>query len=494
MKLKNEGMSLEYKTAANTIPKEFWNTYSAFANTQGGEIWLGIDESKKFQYSVTGVKDSRKILTDLYNQLGDKNKISANLITEDDVITEVIDHKKVIKINVRPAPYDRKPVYVNGHKENCYIRYGDGDHTATEEQFKYMVVNSSTQIDGELLSNYTIEDLNTDDIDQYRNIIVKNTGNKNYLKMDYEEFLYSMGAIKTDRSSSKRQKKLTVACLLFFGKYNAITDRFKSFQLDFFKRKSSIETNWMNRMSSGDMNFPEMNIFSFYRRVLTLLEEGIPDKYTQDTDLTRGSYHSDMMLAIKEALVNSLMHAYYDSSEPIVINDYSDYYEFNNPGDMRVSKEEFIHGNNPVTRNSIISILFRRVGIAERAGSGGPRIFESAAKNHLKLPEIIKRNESTTIRIWKIDLLESLSGLKENQKIIVKFAIDNTLFKVKDIVNSTELSEFKARDAIKKLTDSHILVKFGNGKATEYSLNQKEETGMLGLKMLFKHVEDNWNK
>lgn len=443
---------------------------------------------------MTGVNNADKVITDLLNQVNDKNKISANLLTDDDIMTFKISGKNVIKIKIRPAGYEEKPVYINNHKENCYIRYGDGDHKATEQQFKYMVVNSSTQIDTELLSNYTVDDLNADDIDNYRNLIVKNTGDKTLLSKSYEDFLFDMGAIRIDRNNNRGEKKLTVGCLLFFGKYNSITDRFKSFQLDYFKRKNSLETDWINRLSSGDMNFPEINIFSFYQRVLLLLEESIPDKYSQDSDLTRGSYHSDLKLAAKEALVNSLMHAYFDSDEPITINDYKDYYEFKNPGDMRVSKEEFIHGNNPVTRNSIISILFRRVGIAERAGSGGPRIFESATKNHLKMPEIIKNSESTIIRIWKIDLLESLHNFNSDEKELVKFAIDHPLFKVKNVAEHTNLTDFKARKVIAKLTKLKILERRGNGKATTYALSHKEETGIFGFKMLMKHLEDQWNQ
>lgn len=45
-----ENNRIEYKTCANELPKTFWETYSAFANTYGGTIYLGISEQKKFKY------------------------------------------------------------------------------------------------------------------------------------------------------------------------------------------------------------------------------------------------------------------------------------------------------------------------------------------------------------------------------------------------------------------------------------------------------------
>ncbi|VND77834.1 mobile genetic element [Streptococcus pneumoniae] len=53
MDLKFEGVDLEYKKAKNNLPESFWETYSAFANTNGGKIILGIDEK-----TLTPTKES----------------------------------------------------------------------------------------------------------------------------------------------------------------------------------------------------------------------------------------------------------------------------------------------------------------------------------------------------------------------------------------------------------------------------------------------------
>ena len=69
---KGERVTLECKKAKSEVPKSVWQMYSAFANTIGGMILLGVDEdlqekdiSKRFQ--IIGVDEPRKIITDFWD-------------------------------------------------------------------------------------------------------------------------------------------------------------------------------------------------------------------------------------------------------------------------------------------------------------------------------------------------------------------------------------------------------------------------------------------
>lgn len=490
-----EGIDREYKKSKNSLPKDFWPTYSAFANTRGGVVVLGVDEPEKGKFVVEGVQSPAKVIAELMSLVTNSNKVSTNLLSDNDVVTRVIKHKTIIEVNIRQADYYQKPVFLNGSRDSCYVRLADGDKRPSAEQYKYMVANSQQYVDTELLENYTVDDLDLDSLEEYRNLMIKNTARKELLSLSPQQFLTRLGCFQIDRRDAKRTSKMTSGCLLFFGKFNAIIQRFPGFQLDYFRKKSSYDEKWERRISSGDMNYPELNIFSFYELVLKALTDDISDRFTQGSDLTRGPYYSNMKLAVKEALVNTLMHAYYDADTPIKILDYDDYYEFHNPGDMRVTKEEFIHGSNSVSRNSIISLLLRRVGIAEKAGSGGPTIFNAAQENHLRMPDIIKKTDSTTLRIWKIDLLSSLKGLTHDQETVVTYAMENSSqLTIKDLLSTNKLSEFKARKAVKELVENKILHQDGNGKATRYYLDTNEEAGIFGYKMMLKQIEDQFNK
>ncbi|BAN61016.1 hypothetical protein ANG_0546 [Streptococcus anginosus subsp. whileyi MAS624] len=103
MDFKIEGANLEYKKAKNSLPNSFWETYSAFANTDGGKIILGIDEKNTDPYQ--GVDDPQKIRDNLLALVANKQKVSCNLLTDNDIEYVKIPNKDkhLIVVTVREA-------------------------------------------------------------------------------------------------------------------------------------------------------------------------------------------------------------------------------------------------------------------------------------------------------------------------------------------------------------------------------------------------------
>lgn len=84
--LKGERVTLECKKAKSEMPKSIWQTYSAFANSIGGMILLGVDENmqeKDIQkrYQIIGVDEPRKIVTDFWNTLN-SDKVNENILVD----------------------------------------------------------------------------------------------------------------------------------------------------------------------------------------------------------------------------------------------------------------------------------------------------------------------------------------------------------------------------------------------------------------------------
>ena len=105
--LKGERVTLECKRAKTEVPKSIWQTYSAFANTIGGLILLGVDENlqekdlmKRFQ--IVGVEDAQKILTDFWNIIN-SDKVNENILVDNDVQVVNLNGLQIVCIHVPQA-------------------------------------------------------------------------------------------------------------------------------------------------------------------------------------------------------------------------------------------------------------------------------------------------------------------------------------------------------------------------------------------------------
>ncbi|HEE8662944.1 TPA: putative DNA binding domain-containing protein [Staphylococcus aureus] len=460
-----ESKYIEYKKSRKGLSNDIWSTYSAFANTEGGTIYLGIEEKKiedKKVFVSVGVEDPEKMIEDFWNALYGRSKVSQNILSNKDVKIVNIENKACIEIHVPEAPYSKKPIYVDNKKDLVYKRVDDADRIATEEEYKFMIVNSQDDIDTELLDNYDMSDLNHESIENYRKLLLKNTNDERYANMSQLDLMIDLGAYRKDRSSKDKQYKMTTACLLFFGKYNAISDRFPGFQLDYFKKTNYLDTDWKDRISSGDLGNEDLNVYSFFEKVLIKLTDNIEE---------------------------SLMHAYYDTKQSIKIVNCEDFIEFYNPGNMRINKEDFIHGGHSKDRNSILSTLFRRVGYSEKAGSGGPRIFDVVNRHKLKTPEIELTDMDTNVVLWKQDLMKEFEKYPELDKKVIKYIIDYGSISKGEALKMENMTEYQFRNILKKLKDDNLIKKEGEGPATKYVLIESKEADILRTKKVIKSLE-----
>ena len=112
-----ERITLECKESRNEISKSVWKTYSAFANTCGGVILLGIEEHMaetniEKRFTFTGVKKTEVRLKEFWDTIN-SNKVSANILLNDNVGYCDINGHTVLWIEVPQADYKHKPVYIN---------------------------------------------------------------------------------------------------------------------------------------------------------------------------------------------------------------------------------------------------------------------------------------------------------------------------------------------------------------------------------------------
>src|ERR1039457_6309083 len=134
-----EGFDFEVKKAAGRdgkgqLPDSFFPTYSAMANTEGGVVLLGIEQIADEQFQVFGIVNPAKVIKELWNGLNNKQKVSSNILNEQDVRTLELEGKRVVQITIPRATRFQLPVYIGKNPfDGTYRRQGDGDFRGDEE-------------------------------------------------------------------------------------------------------------------------------------------------------------------------------------------------------------------------------------------------------------------------------------------------------------------------------------------------------------------------
>lgn len=116
LELLRESLDLECKLAAGrdgrgTLPDDFWPTYSAFANTEGGVVVLGVRE-KQHQFLLEGIANIAKVRKELFDGLNNRQKVSANLLTDASVREVALEGRTLLVIEIPRATRKQRPVHL----------------------------------------------------------------------------------------------------------------------------------------------------------------------------------------------------------------------------------------------------------------------------------------------------------------------------------------------------------------------------------------------
>lgn len=135
-----ENHEIECKLAEGGLPDSIWETYSSFANTEGGTILLGVKE-RRDSFVINGLTDKQlvKYQKNFWSVLNDKQKISKNILLNHHVSIIQVENKKILRIDVPAADRHDKPVYVGTNPmRGTYRRDYEGDFLCTEEAVRAM--------------------------------------------------------------------------------------------------------------------------------------------------------------------------------------------------------------------------------------------------------------------------------------------------------------------------------------------------------------------
>ena len=399
--LKGERVALECKRAQKDVPVDAWKTYSAFANTYGGLILLGVQEDLKEKdmakrFTVTGVDDAEKIRKDFWNIVNNPEKVNVNLLRDEDVETIELDGQKVVAIYVPRADYNTRPVFINNNPlRGTFIRNHEGDYHCPEEMVTMMMRDANHEGNDRLfLKHYTMDDIDIPTLERYRQHFHARYPDHPFNNLDHAEFLRQMGGFTLDRESG--MECLNMAGLLMFGKGLPIRDRFDNLRLDYIDKSHLIgEQRYSDRLTYDGMW--ENNLFNFVTTVLPKLTRELPRPFKmvgveRDDDTPQHK-------AVREAMTNCIIHADLMLNGVLKVEKYDNKFVFTNPGLLRLPVEQIYAGEETRARNQRIQNMFRMIGFGENLGSGFPLILSAWNEKHWLRPELIEQRELMQVKL-----------------------------------------------------------------------------------------------
>ena len=420
-----EDNRLEAKRASNGLPSSLWETYSSFANTDGGPILLGVDEDKRGNLTVTGVNDADKLIKDFWNIINNRQKVSINILTEKDVTVENIDGKDVIIIHVPRAERSIRPVYIGTDpRKGTFRRNHEGDYHCSPYDMSAMF-RDAYQItqDKKVLSDIALDAICLDTVHSYRNRF--NVVHPRHAWQEDEDFVFlrKIGAVAFDKEN---QLHPTAAGLLMFGYEYEITREYNQYFLD-YREVKDIRLRWVDRIVSNSGEWSG-NLFDFYFLIVNKLTVDLPRPFKLD-GITRVD-ETPVAEAIREALLNTLVNADYYGPRGLVIIKSLEGYKFANPGCLRISQKEALSGGISDPRNSTIFSMFSLVDLGERAGTGIPSIYYAWENAFDLKPTLIDMHNPDRTEIFVPKMREGFASENHIKKPLV--AVNEVSPSVKD--------------------------------------------------------------
>lgn len=434
-----ESNTVELKEIVNN---DFKKEIVAFANTSGGEIFVGVDNKG----NVIGIDNAEKEMERISSMIRDG--IKPDLIHFTTVETIEVENKNIIRVNVSRGGKIPYHLTDKGMKPSgVYVRHGVASVPASEEMIREMIKqNDGTTYD-------KARSLNQELTFDFAVSFFKKYGvpfayeNKRTLGLIDSDGFYTNAALLLSD-----QCEHSIKCAIFKG--------------------------------TGKSTFRARK--EFYGSILQQLEDAYRyiDLSNNNPAIIEGLQRIEHLdypkSAVREALLNAIVHRDYNYSGSIIVNIFDDRIEFVSLGGLvkGISIDDIMHGVSQ-SRNMMIANIFYRLELIESYGTGIQRIIESykgtkqpefkigqasfvtVLPNHNYSAKVVSDNHSVMLSPNESKVLGLLSG----KQIISR----------KDVEELLGTSSFPANKILRSLVNKDKIQMLGVGKSTRYVLNKDGE-------------------
>jgi predicted HTH transcriptional regulator len=366
-------------------------------------------------FEAVGISNVERVRKALWDNLHNRQVVNLNLLSESNVQPVVVNGKTLLRIEVPRARRQQRPVYLGANPfSGTYVRRHESDYLADDETVRRLIAEQvEDSRDERVLKGFDFTDLDMESITAYRNRFSAVKPGHVWLDLPLREFLESVGALGRNRDEG--YSGLRLAGLLMFGRAEVIQDAVPNYMVDYQERpEAKAEKRWVDRLvPDGTWSG---NIYDFYRKVYQKLTADLKVPF----QLQDGQRIDDTPVheALREALVNTLIHADYSGRVSVLVVKRPDMFGFRNPGRMRIPPAIAILGSNSDCRNRRLQTLFQLVGYGDHAGSGLPKIYRNWQGQHWRRPLLYEQTdpEQTLIELRMTSLIpdEALAELESH--------------------------------------------------------------------------------
>jgi len=453
-------MALKQLESHTTEYKSSWRDgylkiICAFANTGGGQLIIGVDDKGK----VIGIKNVKKLLEDLPNKI--RNKLGITPL----VTVERKNRKEIIYIKIFPFSV---PVSYNGR---YYVRSGSTTQEIKGNELIQFLLKKTGRTWDSLTCEANFSDIEISAVEEFKNLGKDRI--PSISKLDSIEKIFVNLDLIADN------KEMTNAAILLFG---------ENPQKFFVSAKTRVG-RFKTSTDIIDTVIAEGNLFKQLERVLEAIKKHLNVRF-EIKGIQRRDVWDYPIEAIREAVINALIHKDYSSTAEIQIRTYNDKIWIWNPGKLppQLTIEDLKREHSSYPRNPLIANVFYLAGFIERWGSGTRRIVDLCEEQGLPEPEYKEEQGGFSVWFYKDiyteDNLRKI-GLNERQIKAMIYVKEKGRITNKDYQKLTGISKPTATRELKDLIELKLLRQQGTtGKGTFYILlkgSQRAQRDNKGL-------------
>lgn len=431
-----ESETVELKSKVeNDIVKEV----IAFANSQGGTIYVGVDDMGY----VIGIDDADKTTLQINNMVRDSIKPDVTMFVRYETIID--EGKNIICITVQKGT--NKPYYLasKGLKPSgVYVRNGNASDPSTDTAIRKMIKETdgdSYETMRSLEQNLTFESASKEFSE--RKVEFGPTQMKTLELLNLDDIYTNVGFLLSDQCTH------TVKVATFQGTDQSIFKDRNEFSGSLFKQVE-------DAYSYIDLRNQTQATFEKLRRI------------------DRRDYPEE---AVREALLNSIVHRDYAYSASTIISVFDDRMEFVSIGGLvsGLAVEDIMIGLS-MCRNPKLAKVFYKLNFIEAYGTGMPKITR-AYRNTGKEAKIEVTENAFKIILPNLNYTDSSFAMETNTDknqipneyiIVLDFIKTHEFITRVDVESLLNVKQATANRLLKKMCTAELIEQIGNGKSTRY--------------------------